>query len=197
METPSSQTSDYAFRLARIEAAPYRKWIDVQAPYRYNLQRLHLGFTLDIGAGIGRNLFHLKKEGVGVDPNQEAVRQMRERGLVAYTPTEFSTSPYAKTGRFDSLLIAHVLEHLSQKDRQSLLGQYLPFLKDGGKVVLITPQEAGYRSDVTHVEFVDAKAAAQLATEAGLQVEKTYSFPFPRWFGSIFRHNEFVVVAKK
>jgi hypothetical protein len=47
------------------------------------------------------------------------------------------------------------------------------------------------------VEFADFEALAAIAQEAGIRVEKSYSFPFPRSFGRIFRHNEFVVIARK
>ena len=42
--------------------------------YRWNLRRLDLGFTLEIGCGIGRNLEHLDGNGIGIDHNEEAVR---------------------------------------------------------------------------------------------------------------------------
>lgn len=197
MNKPSTQTADYAFRLARLQGAGLRRWIDVQAPYRYHLRRLALGFTLDIGAGIGRNLLHLGKEGVGVDHNEEGVRQMKERGLVAYTPAGFSESPYARAGRFDSLLLAHVIEHMTIEEAKSLIAHYLPFLKKGGQVVLITPQPAGFRSDPTHTTFIDGAASAELLKGQGLAIRKNYSFPFPRWVGHFFPHNEFVVVAEK
>ncbi len=98
---------------------------------------------------------------------------------------------------FDSLLFAHVAEHLSGADCVELLRDYLDYLKPGGRVVVITPQEAGYRSDATHVEFVDFRRAAQLLNSLDLSVERQYSFPFPTWVGKLFRHNEFVTIGRK
>ena len=69
MSTPRADTgtSEYARYLAAQPA--WKRWLDVQAPYRWNLRRLALGFTLDLGCGTGRNLAHLGGHGVGVDPN--------------------------------------------------------------------------------------------------------------------------------
>jgi len=194
---PSTKDADYAKRLKGIESRAWRKWIDVQKPYRWNIRRLDLGFTLDVGAGIGRNLLHLNANGVGVDHNEESVNTMRERGLRAYRPAEFLKSEWAAPEKFDSLLLAHVLEHLDGTIPLELIDEYLPYVKKGGKVVVITPQEAGFRSDVTHVQFVDSARSATWLRECGLIVDKSYSFPFPRWVGRFFPHNEFVVTARK
>jgi len=64
-------------------------------------------------------------------------------------------------------------------------------------VVLITPQEAGYRSDATHVEFCDLQALAALTGGLGLVSDKSYSFPFPRFVGTVFKYNEFVSITRK
>lgn len=61
--------------------------------------------------------------------------------------------------------------------------------------MLITPQEAGYESDVTHVEFMDDVKLRRLCDAIGLRVDRDYSFPLPRFAGRIFTYNEFVVVA--
>jgi hypothetical protein len=67
----------------------------------------------------------------------------------------------------------------------------------GGRVVLITPQEAGFRSDPTHVELVDDRRLARLCEASALAVGASYSFPFPRPVGRWFKYNEFVVIARK
>lgn len=169
--------------------------LDVQAPYRWNLRRLRLGFTLDIGCGIGRNLVNLDGYAVGVDHNSESVAIAVNRGLTAFTPDEFHRSRFASPDTFDSLLAAHVIEHLSRDDALELLRAYLPYVCNGGHVVLITPQERGFRSDRSHVEFVDFDSLDAISQELGLAVQRTYSFPFPRAFGKVFTYNEFVLVA--
>jgi SAM-dependent methyltransferase len=196
LDQPTTQNADYAHRLARIEGGWWRRWIDPQIPYRYNLRRLRPGFTLDIGAGIGRNLLHLDGNGIGLDHNEEGVRLMRSRGLRAFNPAGFLQSGFAQPGLFDSLLFAHVLEHMTRDQARALVQTHLPYLKKGGRVIVVTPQEAGYQSDATHVTFLDSDATSQVLRALGLKIEKAYSFPFPRFFGKFFTHNEFVVVGR-
>jgi 2-polyprenyl-3-methyl-5-hydroxy-6-metoxy-1,4-benzoquinol methylase len=157
-----------------------------------------LGFVLDVGCGIGRNLANLGPgNAVGVDPNKDAITTARERGLTAFTPDELTASEYARDGRFDSLLVSHVLEHLSPNAARDLVSSHLRYVKAGGRVVLITPQEAGYRSDATHIEFVDLNRLAALSRGLGLLPEAAYSFPFPRPAGNWFKYNEFIHIARK
>jgi SAM-dependent methyltransferase len=193
---PRTDAPDYAERLKNLEQARWKQRLDVQAPYRWNIRRLELGRTLDVGCGLGRNLAHLGGEGVGVDHNAASVSVARERGLVAYTADEFFTSAHAREGSFDSLLAAHVVEHMSEDDAIGLLKTYLPFVRAGGKVVLITPQEKGYATDATHVRFCGFAEVAALCETVGLTVVRQYSFPFPRAAGRIFPYNEFVTLAR-
>jgi len=191
----STAGSDYALRLQRLDNSRWRRFLNVQAPYRWNIRRLHLGRTLDIGTGLGRNLAHLGGNGVGVDHNPESIAIARARGLTAFTAEEFAQSDFAVQESFDSLLLAHVLEHMSDEFGVELLSDYLKYLKPGGKVCLVTPQERGFRTDSTHVNFVDFEKLAAVCSALGLTQRRAYSFPFPRFAGSFFPYNEFVCVA--
>ncbi|QEO13532.1 class I SAM-dependent methyltransferase [Agromyces intestinalis] len=196
-EARSTASPDYAERLRSIETTGWRRFVDVQAPYRWNIRRLGLGYTLDIGCGLGRNLAHLAGNGVGVDHNPTSIAIARDRGLEAYTVAEFATSPHAVPESFDSLLFAHVMEHMDRASDDVLVATYLPYLRPGGTVCFITPQERGYRSDATHVQFVDFAGLEEIAEASGLTVERRFSFPLPRAAGRAFTYNEFVVVARK
>ena len=192
-----SATADasYAHRLQRLQSARWKRIFDVQAPYRWHIRHLGLGYVLDIGCGIGRNLVHLQGNGIGVDHNPEAVAIARTRGLEVFTCDEWNSSEYAERVIFDSMLLAHVAEHMSEAEAVALVRSYLPTVRPGGRIVFITPQEKGYASDATHVRFVDFDALERLCAALDLQVELRRSFPMPRAAGPVFKYNEFVVAG--
>jgi 2-polyprenyl-3-methyl-5-hydroxy-6-metoxy-1,4-benzoquinol methylase len=194
--TASTRGADYSDRLVSLQQVWWKRVLPVQAPYRWNLRRLELGSTLDVGCGIGRNLLHLGGNGVGIDHNSSSVEVARAAGLRAFTPTEFLASGLARPGSFDSLLVSHVLEHMTRTQAVELVREHLAYVRAGGTVVLITPQERGFRSDSSHVEFMDLEALREVAAAVQLSVRRAYSFPFPRAAGSIFVYNEFVLVAR-
>ena len=194
MEQPGTEGEDYTARLTQLESARWKKVLDVQRPYRWNLARLRLGRTLDVGCGIGRNLLNLPAGSVGVDHNTRSVELARSRGLNALTTDEFLAEPNNQ-GPFESMLIAHVLEHMTPEQGIEIVRTYLPFVRD--KVVAICPQERGYDSDATHVTFLDAPAMQEILEQAGVRVDRAYSFPLPRSFGRFFTYNETVVVGHK
>jgi SAM-dependent methyltransferase len=193
----STQSAEYTERLQQLESIWWKKLVPVQAPYRWHLRSLKLGFVLDVGCGIGRNLGHIDDLGVGVDHNAESINAARRLGFKAFTPDEFMDSQWSKGSQFDSILLSHIVEHLDRATSRKMVQSYLPYLKKGGRVVILCPQEAGYRSDATHVEFMNFSALQNLCNELELSVEKSYSFPFPRWVGKFFKYNEFVVIAQK
>lgn len=187
----------YAARLVRKQGAWWKRVLSVQTPYRWNLRRQHLGRTLDVGCGIGRNLVALADGSVGVDHNQESVSIVRRRGMQAFTVEEWRNMPRDQVGLFDGVLVAHVVEHMSRDDARGLLDDYLPYLRPGGKLFLVCPQEKGFASDSTHVTFTTGDDLVELARGAGLEPRASYSFPFPRRAGQWFPYNEFCLLATK
>jgi len=187
---------DYARRLETSELAWWKRLLNVQAPYQWNVHRLNPGVTLDLGCGIGRNLATLGPGSVGVDHNPISVEVARRRGFVAFTPEEFRNSQFNQPESFDTLLASHLLEHLKTEDAQSLLKEYSDLVRPGGLMIFITPQEAGFRRDASHVTFTDFPALGALCETTRAVVERQYSFPFPRRVGRVFPYNEFVMVAR-
>jgi SAM-dependent methyltransferase len=192
----STDTPDYAQRLRNKQTLWWKRLLHVQAPYHWNLRRQGLGRTLDVGCGIGRNLGVLQAGSVGVDHNAEAVAFTRSMGYQAYTVQEFLDGELAVPAAFDGLLLAHVIEHMDREQALQLLRGYLPFVRPGGRVFLVCPQERGYASDPTHVWFAQDTDLAELAGTLGLEVEHSSSFPFPRRAGKLFIYNEFCVTAR-
>ena len=77
-----------------------------------------------------------------------------------------------------------------------MLGDYVPFVRPGGRVFLVCPQERGYASDPTHLWFAQDGDLLELAKKVGLEPERSFSFPFPRKAGKLFIYNEFCVTAR-
>ena len=195
-EPEATAGADYAARLESRETVRWKQVLDVQRPYRWNLRRLHLGRTLDVGCGIGRNLMALP-DGVGVDHNPQSIAIARGRGATAWTTAEWPTCPDAVEGSFDTLLLAHVLEHMDQDTADDVLRSYLAYLRPAARLVLICPQERGYATDHTHVRFLDSAALDATARRLGFVPTRSFSFPFPRAAGTLFPYNEFVLVAER
>lgn len=196
-EGAGTKRAEYTDRLVSLQTVWWKRVLPVQAPFRYNVRRLPLGRTLDIGCGLGRILKQIDGNGVGIDHNPDFVEYCRRAGLVAYTTEEFDSAPEAVEGSFDSLILAHVVEHLDPAVTDSILEKYLPFVRPGGYAHFMTPQELGYRSDPTHITYVDSDGLRALAERHGLTVVKSYSFPFPRAAGRAFKYNEFNVLTRK
>ena len=190
----TTRGSDYTERLQTLESARWKQLLDVQAPYRWNIRRLHLGRTLEVGCGIGRVLSFLD-DGVGVDHNADSIALARQRGFTAWTTDEWPTCPDAVESSFDSLVLAHVLEHVDEETGDAILREYLPYLRPSARLVLICPQERGYTTDATHVRFVDLNALEATARRLGFTPTRASSFPFPRLAGRAVPYNEFVLVA--
>ena len=192
-----TRDAEYTRRLLREQGSRWKRLLDVQAPYRWNLRRLRPGSTLEVGCGVGRNLSHLRGTGVGIDHNPHSVAACRQTGLVAFTPEEFRGSEHDAAGRFDSLLLSHVAEHMRFGEFVQLVREYLPLLEPAGRIIVMTPQEAGFRSDPTHVEFFDLAKIRAALDQVGFFPTLEYSFPFPRFVGRIFPYNEFVSVSRR
>lgn len=192
-----TKAAAYADRLQAKQRVWWKRLAPVQLPYRWNLRRQKLGVTLDVGCGIGRNLPGLAAGSLGVDHNSVSVKYARSFGLPAMTVDEFKASDRAKPESFDGLLLAHLIEHLTPQQGLALLREYLRYLRPGGVLFIVCPQEAGYRSDPTHVVFADDAYLTSMCERAGLIVERSFSFPFPRWAGELFVYNEFCVRARR
>jgi len=93
-------------------------------------------------------------------------------GYDAYTVQEFLDGELAAPAAFDGLLLAHVIEHMDREQALKLLGDYLPFVRPGGRVFLVCPQERGYASDPTHVWFARDADLTGLVESLGLELER-------------------------
>jgi 2-polyprenyl-3-methyl-5-hydroxy-6-metoxy-1,4-benzoquinol methylase len=192
--TLSTRDAEYANYLIKNQSS-LKSWL-FQFPYRTHLKGLRLSRTLDIGCGAGRNLKALTNESVGIDHNPLLVKACVDKGLTAYSTDDFLKIQNRYLGHFHSILISHVAEHMTLPEFTKMLGDYRKFLSPGGRVVVICPQEKGYQTDSTHVEFMDFESIAKALRGGGYTTGSHYSFPFPRGIGKVFSFNEFVVIGR-
>lgn len=198
MNIEDTRSSSYTERLIGLEGSLLKKLATPINPYRRNIRKLSKGRVLDVGCGIGRNLRYLNRpDAVGVDHNLESVAVVNNLGYQALSVTDFENWSRENVELFDSILISHVLEHLTMKEAEDLLTSYLPYLKDGGHVIAICPQEKGYKSDQSHKTFFSIASLEDLMSRHSLAKVKSKSFPLPEIFGGIFIYNENVVVYEK
>ena len=178
----------------------WKKYIPVQLPYQIRLKRVLRGSTLDIGCGLGRNLKHLGSGSIGVDHNPDSVLYCQSNNLPVHLSDDFHKKFSGDAIKpFDNLLISHVLEHIELKDQIPVLNEFLPYLRDDGRIFIITPQEKGFKSTESHISWTDFDRVSHVLENLNskISVIKMSSFPLPRRFGIFFKYNEFNVVAVK
>lgn len=198
MKPNKTNQPDYCQRLLGSDKR-WKQILNVQYPYRRALEKMNLGKTIDIGCGIGRILAWLDKDSIGVDHNPSSIEVCLSKSLSAVTSEKFNEmarSSEIDLRSFDNLLLAHVLEHLEATEQIEIIKNYLPYLKKNGGVLIVTPQEAGYASDPTHVLFTDFERIRKMLNELNFEIISQKSFPFPRAFGKYFMYNEFHTYAR-
>jgi SAM-dependent methyltransferase len=188
----------YAAEQQRRAQHPVRRW--VKGFYLRRLLREVSGPTVDYGCGAGQLLARLPAGSIGLELNEVLVAQLRARGHEVY-PVPADSSAFdlegMATGRYRSLVIAHVIEHLD--DPGAALRRLLSACARLGieRVVVVVPGPKGFRSDPTHRVFVDA-AYMQRHVEplhAGYVRRGPRYFPLP-WAGGgeLFIYNEVIWV---
>jgi len=188
---------EYAARLQALQNRSWKKRWSALNPYRWHIRRITDGKVLDIGCGAGRCLAFIPDRSVGVDHNERLVEICRNSGLRAYTPGDFRKRFALSDSKFDTVLLSHVLEHMDVQQARDLIETYLPFCRDGCNLILITPQEVGFLSDTTHVEFMDFDKLSQIGSALGFEEIRHYSYPFIRPVGKLFVYNEFVYIGRR
>ena len=77
------------------------------------------------------------------------------------------------------MVLAHVIEHMDAEAGVAIMQDYLPYLRPGGKVFFICPQERGYDSDPTHVRFATGDDLVELSRQVGLRSRPVVQLPVP------------------
>jgi SAM-dependent methyltransferase len=186
-----TQSHFYFERLKKLQFRFFKTHLILFNPYRIAYKVILKGNVLEVGSGIGRVLNYIRPRGIGVDHNVESVNFSKSRDLEAYSYAEFCDTFSFKT--FDTLLYSHIFEHVNDSDQLALLKQYVSYLKPKGKIVVICPQEKGFKSDSTHIRFVSRIDIVNFLLNNGFSNVKSISYPLPSIFGSTFVYNENIV----
>jgi SAM-dependent methyltransferase len=193
-----SNVSDeqYAQRLYGASNKRWKLLLKYANPYRLHIRHLIKGTCLDVGAGFGRNLGYLNRPAnVGVEPNP-ALRTIALT-LGHNVVSAEDAAHRLKAESFDYLLFSHVLEHLTADQHAEILRQYLPYLKRGGKIVILIPQMAGFKHDSDHKFFWTPSLVREYLAQNELNLRKSGSFPLPSIFGNTFVYNQWFFVATR
>jgi 2-polyprenyl-3-methyl-5-hydroxy-6-metoxy-1,4-benzoquinol methylase len=157
---------------------------------------------LDVGCGNGRFLAILREHGdpawqvVGVDFDEKAVRQCRERGFEAHAARVEEYQ--AERATFDGIIMLQLIEHV--EDPTKVASSVFDLLKPGGCFIVETPNLAGwdyrlFRGESwghyhfpRHWHLFSTASLHRMLTAAGFTIERTdYLISTSAW--TISLHN--------
>lgn len=189
----------YANEQIRRSRQPLRRFI--KGFYLQNvLRELEYGPSIDFGCGAGQLLERMHSGSVGIEVNPHLVASLRKAGMTVNQASgemcDFKLEGFVE-GKFRSLVIAHVLEHLPDP-AEALRILLLACQRIGvTRVVVVVPGSKGFASDRTHKTFVNRAYIEKLlpAQNNGFVISSLSFFPGPwEWVGRYFIFHEMKVV---
>jgi SAM-dependent methyltransferase len=126
---------------------------------------------LDVGCGEGRNLRLLSRFGYrpdGVEISPFLVSEVRKRGFSCMLPEEFEKTKEI----YDTIVMAHIIEHFSPEKLLPFLDGYLDRLRIGGYVLIATPMPSkSFYYDFDHVRPYLYLGIDQVFCNKGSQIQ--------------------------
>ncbi len=188
----------YAAQQLRRSRDPLRRF--VKGFYLRNLLKDLHGPTIDFGCGAGQLLKRLPAGSVGLEVNLHLIEVLRAQGLAVHRARadlhDFELLPFA-AGTFDSLVIAHVLEHIPAA-AETLRTLLAACCRIGiTTVTVVVPGAKGFTCDHTHKTFIDrAWVQDHIPAQAeGFTRSQPRYFPGPwAWVGRYFTFHEMKIV---
>lgn len=134
---------------------------------------------LEIGAGVGHNLYALRKLGykhiIGTDYSKECVTSCKKLGFTCYEVNEKTEKAFYSSHKtvFDAVILYDVLEHCSPDVGESLLRSIRSMLKKDGRVLISLPNASHpfsntlFFADITHKFIYNDLSLSQLLRNSG------------------------------
>ena len=189
----ATQNHEYSVYYLKKYNIWYRKYFPVDVPFKFIARAMCRGKILDVGCGPGRYLSFLGNRITGVDYNWDFVYYARNKRYRVFHTSEFFGR---RMEYFDTLLFAHILEHMSMEDGIDLINNYLPYLKFNGRIIIIVPHGYCYKNDPTHVLYYDRNKIEELAFKLNFKNGKTFYHPFPDWMSSFLVTDGIYILSK-
>ncbi len=165
----------------------------VRAPLLDLLAGVAVTDVLEIGCGAGATLAELRRRHAGcrttgLELRPDAAARAREVAHEVVEADVLQWSPPDWSGRFDLIVLSHVLEHFEQPE--AVLQRALSWLRPGGHLLVALPNirhisvtvplllrgEFNYTPsgilDQTHLRFYTRKSAVRMLEGQGLRVLK-------------------------
>jgi len=144
--------------------------------------------VLDVGSGLGENLFYLKKVGAlgrGVEINKQASDFVNRHGITVYNDDFLSVDFNEK---FDVIIMADILEH--PVEPLQFLHKAWSLLDNQGLLVIQTPNgyinhHAPYddhyflKVDFEHLQFFNAACFHHISQQLSLEIEFLLTWGYP------------------
>ena len=171
--------------------------------YLRDIRNYCKGKTIDFGCGTGELLARLPAGSAGFEINPVAVEFCKSQGLDVrlYDPADDDYRfEMIRKDEFNSFTMNHVLEHL--ENSYAIMNKIFESCKRLGikRIVFTVPGQKGFRSDKTHLTFIDRK----YLEDNGLTDHKYYKLNFSKYFpvnwrkfSQYFTHNELRLVFDK
>jgi len=184
---------------SRLRKVARRPWLRAAAGFVE-------GPAIDLGCGVGELLERLPAGSKGLEVNRASVEHCRAKGLdvtyydgyaddwrLSVVAAAGRNGHVAGDGRFDTLIMSHVLEHLDEP-----VDVLHRLLMTGGplglrQVLIVVPGRAGFRSQETHRTFVERRMLSDAAVtrDTGFVLASTSYFPGNlRRIGDVFVYHE-------
>jgi glycosyltransferase involved in cell wall biosynthesis len=180
-----TENREYAYYLAK----KYSLFRDLYLSYLY-YPKLVKQFTkdteiVDLGCGLGSFLRFCKRRNrrsKGYDTNAYMVAQCKKESLNAERVSILDMPDDNLTSCFCD----NVLEHLTSDEINRFFHNLKPKMQPRGRLVLVVPGKAGYKSDYTHQTFVDEEMVREICAHYNIKLVKSFYTPFKYKFVSDF-----------